>query len=359
MKFLKLLIVFTFFSSQIIFGQNDSTHKFLRDKSFLVLPVVFRFPETRWGGGIAGTTSFSFAKDSIPSKPSQLSFGVTFTQNKQILIFFPFKIFTKNAKYYFFSENGWYRFNYLYSGIGENKVENEKYDTDYFRLRFLASKKINPSTYLGLRINFEDYKVTGTLAGGELEKGIINGSDNSRTSGLGLSLLKDTRDAVFYPKKGIFSEFYIVPSSSVFGANRNFTKISLDVAKYNMLKPKTVWANNLVAIANIGNVPFNQMAYLGGQSKMRGIYEGYFRDKNALIYQTEIRQEIWKVFGAAGFGSIAFLGNQTDVLRFNAPKFTYGAGLRIATKNHLNLRLDYALSPYGSGNFYATIGEAF
>lgn len=359
MKFLLMLFIISFFANNILIAQKDTMQTFLREKNFIVLPVVFRLPETRWGAGIGGSASFSFAKDTISSKPSQLTFGMTFTQNKQILIFFPFKIFTKNSKYYFFSENGWYRFNYLYAGIGENRVDDEKYNTDYFRLRLLGSKKINPSTYLGLRINFEDYKVTGTVAGGELDKGTINGSDNSRTSGLGLSILKDTRDAVFYPKKGLFGEFYMVPSSSLFGASRNFTKISLDVAKYNMLKTKTIWANNLVAIANIGDVPFNQMAYLGGQSKMRGIYEGYFRDENALIYQTEIRQEIWKIVGMAGFGSIAFLGNQKDILRFNAPKFTYGAGLRIATKNHLNLRLDYALSPYGSGNFYATIGEAF
>lgn len=61
----------------------------------------------------------------------------------------------------------------------------------------------------------------------------------------------------------------------------------------------------------------------------------------------------------AAYGSTAFLGNEANFLRFKYPKFTYGLGLRIATKNHLNLRLDYAFSPYGSGNFYATIGEAF
>jgi hypothetical protein len=56
---------------------------------------------------------------------------------------------------------------------------------------------------------------------------------------------------------------------------------------------------------------------------------------------------------------MGFLGDNQSVLRLNLPKFTYGAGLRIATKNKLNLRLDYGLSPYGEGNFYATVGEAF
>lgn len=359
MKKPKFLTVLLILICNFSFGQKDSTQKIFRDKSIVVLPVVFRLPETRWGGGVAGAASFSFAKDSIGAKPSQITFGTTFTQNKQILVFFPFKIFTNNDKYYFFSENGWYRFNYLYGGIGENRVPDEKYDTDYFRVRLLAAKQIKKSTYLGLRLNFENYNVTGTVASGELGSGVINGSDKSRTIGLGISVLKDTRDAVFYPRKGIFGEFYIVPSSKVFGANRNFTKLNLDLAHYNSFGPKTVFAKQIIAISNIGDVPFNQMAYLGGQQKMRGIYEGYFRDKNAMIVQTEIRQEIWKMFGVVGFGSMAFLGDNNDLLRLKYPKYTYGAGLRIATKNHLNLRLDYALSPYTSGSFYATVGEAF
>jgi outer membrane protein assembly factor BamA len=275
------------------------------------------------------------------------------------LVFFPFKIFSKNSKYYFTSDNGWFRYNYLYTGIGENRIPEEKYDTDYFRIRLLATKKITKSTYLGLRVNFENYDVTTAASGGELSKGIINGSDNSRTSGLGISVLKDTRDQVFYPRKGIFGEFYVIPSSKIFGANRNFTKISLDLAHYNSINPKTIFAKQIIAISNIGDVPFNQMAYLGGQQKMRGIYEGFFRDKNALIFQTELRQEIWKILGMAAFGSLGYMGNEKDLMRFKYPKYTYGLGLRVATKNHLNLRIDYALSPYTKGNFYATVGEAF
>ncbi|WP_052315332.1 BamA/TamA family outer membrane protein [Emticicia oligotrophica] len=358
MKFF-CLVILLFFGLEKVSAQ-DSTHKLLRDKNFVALPVVFRLPETRWGGGVGGVATFGFAKDSINAKLSQISFGTTFTQNKQILIFMPFKIFTNNGKYYFASENGWFRYNYIYSGIGENRVPEEKYDADYERVRLLATRAINAKTYVGLRVNFENYVVTKTKKDGELASGIIDGSDKSRTLGLGLSFLKDTRDQVFYPRKGVFGEFFIVPSGRFFGANRNFTKISADFAFYKSLTNKTVWASNYVAIANLGNVPFNQLAYLGGQSKMRGIFEGYFRDKNALMIQQEVRQEVWKRLGAVAFGSVGFMGSEHNhFLRLNKPKFTYGAGLRIATKNHLNLRLDYALSPYTGGNFYATIGEAF
>lgn len=351
-------ILFSFI--QTISAQDSTKEKLLRNKNIIALPVVFRLPETRFGGGVGGVATFGFSRDSIGAKPSQISFGATYTQNKQILIFFPFKIFTHNNKYYFSSENGWFRYNYIYSGIGESRVAEEKYDADYERVRLLASRAINTNTYVGLRLNFENYNVTSTVDGGELASGRINGSKKSRTLGLGMSILRDTRDQVFYPRKGIFGEAFIVPSGRIFGANRNFTKISADIANYISLGKKTVLASNYVFTANIGDVPFNQLAYLGGQSRMRGIFEGYFRDKNSLIIQQEVRQEIWKRLGAVAFGSMAFLGSQEDsFLRLDKPKFTYGAGLRIATKNHLNLRLDYALSPYGKGNFYATIGEAF
>lgn len=353
-------LVILFGLSSKISAQDSTRQKLLRDRSVIALPVVFRLPETRWGGGVAGVATFGFAKDSVGAKPSQVTFGTTFTQNRQILIFVPFKIFARNNKYYFASENGWYRYNYFYTGIGEKRVAEEKYDADFTRLRLLASKAIDAKTYAGLRLNFENYNVTSTAEGGELASGLINGSDRSRTLGLGISILRDSRDQVFYPRKGVFGEIFVVPSGKIFGANRNFTKISADIAVYKSLGKKTVLASNYVAIANLGDVPFNQLAYLGGQFKMRGIFEGYFRDKNALMIQQEFRQEIWKRFGAVAFGSMAFMGSEDNIiLRLNKPKFTYGAGLRVATKNHLNVRLDYALSPYSNGNFYATIGEAF
>ncbi|MEZ4902383.1 MAG: hypothetical protein R2822_11825 [Spirosomataceae bacterium] len=60
------------------------------------------------------------------------------------------------------------------------------------------------------------------------------------------------------------------------------------------------------------------------------------------------------------FGSAAVLGNQQDFMRFNDPKYAYGAGVRFTAnrRDHLNLRFDYAIGSDG-GNFYLTVGEAF
>ena len=345
----------------------DSTNKssrtsVLRNTKFIALPVVFKLPETGWGGGVVGTSTFSFTRDSSFAKPSQVSFGATYTQKKQILFFVPFTIFYDNNRYYLNGDNGWFKYNYNYYGIGENRVPQEVFDVRFPRIRLVAARLIAPKTYAGLRYQYESFRVTGTQEGGELATGRIAGSDFSRTSSLGPTFLRDSRDQVFYPRKGMFGEFYILPTAKIFGADRSFTRVSLDVANYFSLNKKLVLATNYTASAIFGKeVPFSQLSFLGGAKKMRGIYEGFFRDKNALLGQAELRWEVWKFIGLTGFGSLGFLGNDEDVLRFNKPKYTYGAGLRITAqkKNHLNIRVDYGFSPYADGNLYLTIGEAF
>lgn len=358
--FLLFLIVFSSFWAHSFSFPKDSTNKFLRDKSLIALPVVYRFPETGWGGGFAATTTFSFAKDSAWAKPSQASLALSYTQNNQILAYLPFSIFSKNNKYFFSSDIGWYRYNYFYYGIGENFVQEEIYDVDYLRLKVLASRQIRNMTYLGIRLDIEPYRVTHVEADGELASGEIYGSEYSRVSGLGLSLLRDSRDHIFYPTKGTFGELSILPSSRLFGSNTEFLPITLDAAQYFSPHKNLVMASHIFAMSNIGeNIPFNQLALIGGAKIMRGLYYGYFRDKNTLTLQEELRWKVWKRIGMVGFGGVSFLGDENDILRINKPKVTYGAGIRIATKNQLNIRLDYGFSPYEKGNFYATIGEAF
>ena len=48
------------------------------------------------------------------------------------------------------------------------------------------------------------------------------------------------------------------------------------------------------------------------------------------------------------------------MLRLNAPKYAYGAGLRfrLTKRDRLNLRADYGVAAESSG-FYLTLGEAF
>jgi hypothetical protein len=206
--------------------------------------------------------------------------------------------------------------------------------------------------------------MAGTTPGGLLAKGTIPGSNGSVSSGAGIVQILDRRDTLLYPTKGYWMELVALFNSTQLGSTQNYQQYSYDVTYYIRVYKNVVWANELYTKYLNGAAPFDQYALLGGNKKLRGFYEGRYRDKHSLIVQTEFRSQIYKRLGAVVFGGVGFIGGDSEYVRFNLPKFAYGGGLRyvINKKDHLNLRLDYALSsgaPLTKGYFYATFGEAF
>ncbi len=71
MKYYILFFVFFCFI-RTISAQDSTKKKLLRNRNMIALPVVFRLPETRFGGGVGGLATFGFARDSIGAKLSQI-----------------------------------------------------------------------------------------------------------------------------------------------------------------------------------------------------------------------------------------------------------------------------------------------
>ena len=46
-----------------------------------------------------------------------------------------------------------------------------------------------------------------------------------------------------------------------------------------------------------GDVPFYDLALLGGEDRMRGYYKGALRDKVLFDTQVEYRMPVWNIFG--------------------------------------------------------------
>ncbi|WP_229599439.1 BamA/TamA family outer membrane protein [Runella rosea] len=354
-------ILFT--SLQILFlGCMLTQTAFSQQKrlSILPFPAVYYSPETRWAYGAALTATFRFKNDSLQARPSQMSLGIVFTQEKQSLYYLPFQLFLKNAQYYFNGELGFYKYNYYYFGIGNQPVPKELFGVDFPRVRLNFFKKIYPHLYAGVRYQYEDYRITQTVPNGEFASERVPGTPRSITSGAGLGLFYDTRDIVFFPSKGITADIAYFNNAPFWGANVFFNRLSADFSGYQTLFKKVVLAGNLFSSFTWGNAPFNMLSELGGGKRMRGYYQGRLRDDNVLLAQGEVRFGIFKRVGGVVFGSTAVLGNQKDIVRWHDPKFAYGTGIRFTAnrRDHLNIRFDYAIGQDG-GNFYFTIGEAF
>ncbi|KAA9327267.1 BamA/TamA family outer membrane protein [Hymenobacter busanensis] len=340
--------------------------------SVFPLPVVYYTPETRLAFGAAATATLRFRRDAGDStaRPSQLTFGVAYTQNRQLLVYLPFQLFYDHNRYYAYGEAGYYRYSYYFFGVGERAVSKELYGVNFPRIRVNAFRRIVPSwqrgkLYAGLRYQYEDYDVTHVVPDGELASGQVPGGRGSRLTGGGLGLFFDARDRVFFPTRGVVADVAYLHRNRAAGAGAagkttRFSRLSADVSSYHRLTPRTILALNYFVSYTAGTAPFNALSLLGGTKRLRGYYEGRYRDQNAAVLQSELRLPVYKRLGAVVFGGVGVLGNEREVLRLDAPKAAYGAGLRFTVnrRDHLNLRLDYGWGRQSSG-LYITIGEAF
>ena len=107
---------------------------------------------------------------------------------------------------------------------------------------------------------------------------------------------------------------------------------------------------------------------MGGMERMRGYYEGRYRDKRLIETQFELRQKIYRRHGIVGWiGGGQVWG--TDRFRWGNTLCSFGCGYRFEFKNKMNIRLDYGWGNFGNRNlpwdrkrssaFLFTASEAF
>ena len=340
--------------------------------ALLPVPLVYYTPETRLAYGVAATATVHFKRDDgfAAARPSQFTLALAYTQNRQLLLYLPFQVFYDHNRYYAYGEAGYYRYNYYFYGVGQHEVPRELYGVNFPRVRVNVFRRVGAGLgagklYAGLRYQYEDYRVSSIEAAGLLASGTVPGGLGSRLTGGGLGVFYDSRDQVFFPKKGVVADLSAFIRNGAVGAGlagetTRFDRYVADISGYQALGPHAVLAGNVYGSFIVGTAPFNALSLLGGSRRLRGYYEGRYRDQNVALAQAELRVDVYKRLGAVVFGGVGTLGDEQALLRLNEPKGAYGAGLRFTAnrRDHLNVRLDYGLGQQSSG-FYLTVGEAF
>ena len=356
-----ILFSVLFLSSRATGGDSILIKK-IKNIKLLVIPVVYYAPESKWGGGAAGVLRFKQKTEPDSMRHSNIMFAFSVTQLGQIVLGTPFQLWFNKEKYNVYGEATYQKVNYLFFGVGNQVPQyfRERYFATYPRIRLAALKRVYPHLYAGFRYFFDYTTITQLSDTGKLIKGTISGNKGGIVSGVGGTIKYDNRDNQFYATKGYYLEVFALTNSIATGSNYRFDKYSLDASTYFALPKKQVLAFNAYAVVNTGNVPFYQMAVLGGDSKMRGLYQGRYRDKNGWILQTEYRAQLFWRLGAVAFAAIGDVAPQIDQFNLKYTHFTYGAGIRglIDKKQHLNLRFDAGVNNKHL-NYYFTIGEAF
>ncbi len=344
--------------------------------SFIPFPIVFSQPETGLGYGLAVLPVFRLGTDSATRKSSARLIAWR-TQKQQSLVQLTHSVFTPGERYFISGEASYYHqfpINYYGTGPATRGADKSVIEYKVFIFSQRVLRQLAPSLFAGVQYRLTDLRDV------QLNEGIDDDplrsrlfdrptreyAQDTRISGLGPALLYDRRDNVLSTFRGNYLELSALLNGAALGSDYRFGRYLFDARHFRPLSPdnKTILAAQLVGQFHGGNVPFWELANLGGGSLLRGYYEGRYRDRQLLAAQVEVRRTLFGRFNGVLFGGLGQVGNTLAELvgpDRGGVKAAGGAGLRFRfnRRDRLNVRLDYGVGRGGSSGVYFSIGEAF
>jgi hypothetical protein len=373
-KKLLFILIFSFFSVQAfsqsffkryINGIVNDTLTISRPQ-FLIYPTVAYAPETSWEIGLSSLVVY-YAKRDTNNRLSEIS-GFTFiTLENQYGLWFDHAIYSHQSKWFFLGKIRLQSFPLKYHGIGIDSPKDylALVDANQIMIKERVLRQLRPNLFLGIEADFQrmsmvEFKPSPDAPSFPLPLGY----EGSTNIGLGAGLVYDDRHNVLNVRKGNFAELAYLkysPTISSFG----FDAVIMDTRFFRPIGKNGVFAWQAIGQFFSGDVPFNQLSLLGGDSMMRGYYLGRFRDKNQIATQLEYRilplpLGFSKRIGAAAFGGTGTVFPDFSLASINKVVWSAGGGLRflLFPKKDIYTRFDVAFTQEGSG-FYLFIGEAF
>ena len=376
-KITLLFLVLTIYSfgqsdSSIVANSTDTLSKMERmmakgEKLFKIIPVpIFAYTsETGMVMGLAKYNLIDLVKSDSISEASSFSELATISTEGQYKFVFSSNILLKENKINLIGQVAFINFPYFFLGVGNSpSIENIESITTQsieFQNTFLYALDKKKTLYIGIDQEYKNFTKVQHEDSSFLVVNDYPGIDGGVTSGLGLSLVYNTRDNRYNPSKGM----YIYAGMKVFDesifSNYNYNAFTLDVRKFYNPWYKHIFAMQVTTESAIGQTPFYSLAQLGGESRMRGYYKGALRDQVLIDAQVEYRMPVWKIFGITGFLSAGRVAADYQSLDLADLRYAGGVGLRIMVdkKNKANLRLDLGYGERGITTFSIGFTEAF
>lgn len=333
---------------------------------FLAYPTVAYAPETSWEFGLSSLYVF-YARQDTANRLSEINAFTFFTLQRQYGLWFDHALYSNENKWFSLGRLRFQSFPLLYYGIGPDAPSTTlaTVDANLIQIKERVLRKVYKSLYFGLEIDYQRLSsvnfITDTAE--PIDKPL--GSEGSANLGFGIGLLYDNRHNVLNVREGFFSELALLRYNSAWSSDYTFTTILSDTRIFKRMNKRDVLAFQLLGQFNTGNIPFNQLALMGGESIMRGYYTGRFRDNNQIASQVEYRFLPLPFGFTKRWGATVFAGTGTVFNNFRTHSFhdwvwSAGTGVRflLFPKKDIFTRLDVAFTQEGPG-FYIFIGEAF
>lgn len=347
---------------------NFNSHSDNQSKpQLLFYPTLGFAPETKLELGISALY-LRYGNRDTSNRLSEIMLRSFYTLENQYGFFLENAYYLQNDKLFILGTMSYDFFPMAYYGIGIESSEADKQIVS--SKQFLAKERVlfewMPNFYMGPQFEYNNtskisFEEASFLQGDQQ----IFGSRNFQTLSLGFGAIIDNRRNVLNVRDGYFVELAHLRSNSALLSDYNFNTTIADIRYFFSPVNNQVFASQFYSQFTQGEVPFNQLAQLGGPYLMRGYYQGRFRDNNLAALQLEYRflplpfASTTRI-GATIFGTAATVFDQFDQQHWEQARFAGGIGLRylVFPQKDVFIRADVAFTREGSA-LYIFIGEAF
>ncbi len=343
---------------------NDTSD--ISKPQFLIYPTLAYAPETSWEVGLSSVYVF-YAKRDTTNRLSEVTAFTFITLERQYGLWFDHAIYSDKNKWFSLGRLRFQSFPLLYYGIGPDSPSEPlaQVNANLIQIKERALRKLYRSLYAGLEVDYQRLSAVEFLPRTTEPITYPRGRTGSSNLGLGTGILYDNRHNVLNVREGFFSELALIRYHPAWGSTFSFTSVISDTRIYRSVNKRDVFAAQLFGQFTSGEIPFNQLALMGGESIMRGYYTGRLRDRNQLATQVEYRMlplpwSFTKRWGATFFAGTGTVFNSFRTFSMDDMVWSAGGGLRflLFPKKDVYTRLDLAFTKEGTG-IYLFIGEAF
>ena len=314
--------------------------------------------DTKLGIGMVASGLYRIDRSDTTISPSNVSLYGDITTTGFYLIgirgntIFPGAKYRVDLNLYFFS------FPSQFWGIGYEAGSDNDGWVSYKRLenqvKVDALARTVGNIYVGPTVVFRN------VNGRDFDDDTGLGGQDRRISSLGVGAIVeyDTRDFIPNPSRGMYARVEQQFFPGWLGNDYDFSRTTAELRGYKGVWRGCTLAGEIQAVFNYGDVPWSMMALLGGSARMRGYYEGQYRDRSMVQTQVELRQHIYNRHGVTAWVGAGNVFPKVSEWQWSHTLPSYGIGYRWEFKNRVNVRLDYGFGK-GVSAFYFSINEAF
>lgn len=350
------------------FASSNEDKTLYKKFDFSVIGGPHYSSDTGFGIGLVAAGLYRTDRVNLDMPPSNISLFGDVSHTGYWLLGVKGNTFLKGAKQridftsYFFSMPS------LYWGIGYDDGVGDNV-SDFKRLQleitgeFLFSVTPSRAFYVGPGISYsytegKNFEYHGDPSQRDRIMDRVS-TPSFRNVGIGATVIYDTRDVVTNAYKGIYINMTNTYYPKFMNKEGAFNALEFTFDGYHRLWKGAVLAYDFYLHSTQGDTPWTKLASIGGSYRMRGYYDGRFRDRNVITTQIEYRQKVYRRNGIAlwvGAGN-AFHSFRRFYWSHTLPNF--GVGYRWEFKNRINVRLDYGVGIKGMNGFIFSINEAF